>query len=264
MISPAVFAAITANVLICVLLPVLLLLLLCRYQKKHGRPFGGVLISAGVGAAVFFVFQICLRIPLIQLLGGTIFDLLQNNIWLYSLFLGLTAGIFEELGRFAGFHTIKKQRSWESGVAFGVGHGGIEAILLVGVSNLNNLLLAVMIQNDTIHLLGLDAATVSELIAAYTSASPLEFLLGGIERIFAMTIQIALTLLVLLAVRKKCISLLLLSILLHCLVDSPLGIMQFYGWSALQIEGCIALLAAASVWFIFFSRRFFKEDTILV
>ena len=48
-------------------------------------------------------------------------------MWGYALFLGFTAGLFEEVGRYLAFTTILKKRlDWKNAVAFGIGHGGIE------------------------------------------------------------------------------------------------------------------------------------------
>ena len=87
------------------------------------------------GAAVFILFQLVTRIPLIQLvLPGMDWykETIQSNIWTYGLFLGFTAGLFEEVGRYLAFILILKNLDWKNAVAFGIGHGGIEAILLVG------------------------------------------------------------------------------------------------------------------------------------
>ncbi len=54
---------------------------------------------------------------------------LQNSI--LSVFLGLSAGLFEELSRYAMYRWwAKDARSWGKGLLAGAGHGGIEAILL--------------------------------------------------------------------------------------------------------------------------------------
>jgi uncharacterized membrane protein YhfC len=59
-----------------------------------------------------------------------------------ATFLGLSAGLWEELARYAAYRWwAKEARSWRRGVMLGAGHGGIEAILggilvLVGFVNM--------------------------------------------------------------------------------------------------------------------------------
>ncbi len=58
----------------------------------------------------------------------------------YSLLIiipSLTAGIFEETARYVGFKYLIKDYSYEKGLTYGAGHGGIESILLVGVNVLS-------------------------------------------------------------------------------------------------------------------------------
>ncbi|HLE16057.1 MAG TPA: YhfC family glutamic-type intramembrane protease, partial [Anaerolineales bacterium] len=51
-----------------------------------------------------------------------------------ALILGLSAGSFEELARWAGYRWwVKDARSWSRGLLYGAGHGGVEALLLGGL-----------------------------------------------------------------------------------------------------------------------------------
>ena len=53
----------------------------------------------------------------------------------YLIFLGFTAGLFESVGRWVGYKWWFRNSlpyDWAHGVAFGIGHGGIEAVALVG------------------------------------------------------------------------------------------------------------------------------------
>jgi uncharacterized membrane protein YhfC len=55
----------------------------------------------------------------------------------YYLFFGATAGLFEEGGRWIVMSLfMKNRRRFNDGIAFGIGHGGIEAIIVAGVSAL--------------------------------------------------------------------------------------------------------------------------------
>ena len=57
-----------------------------------------------------------------------------ENPYVFAIYGGLTAGIFEELGRFvAFFFLLKKYLDYKDGFAYGIGHGGIESILVGGI-----------------------------------------------------------------------------------------------------------------------------------
>lgn len=102
------------------------------------------------GAVVFTVMQIFIRVPILQSVLPQMqwYKNMTENVWIYAIFLGLTAGIFEEVGRYIAFKTVlRKHLNWKNGVAFGIGHGGIESILIVGLSYISNLIMAFMINN---------------------------------------------------------------------------------------------------------------------
>ena len=77
---------------------------------------------------------------------------------IYSLYGGLMAGIFEETGRYFSFKWfLKKENRIQDGVSYGIGHGGIEAMLIVGTTYLNNLIFSILINQGWIEKLGLSA-----------------------------------------------------------------------------------------------------------
>jgi len=257
MVSSASLMALTANIVICFALPVGCLIYLIA-AKKHA------VIPVLVGAAVFTVFQLVLRIPLISALSGMDwYAAMTKNPWLYGTFLGLTAGIFEEVGRYIGYRTLlKKYGRWIDGFAFGVGHGGIEAIVLVGLTNISNLALAFAINNGSFDKLAavLPADTAQQIVSQLTGATPFYMLLGGIERIFAFAIQIALSILILYAVVRRKPIYLLLAVLAHLLVDAPVVILPgAFNWNVYEIEAALCVMAIFAVVFIVLSRRLFKK-----
>ncbi|NLO39868.1 MAG: YhfC family intramembrane metalloprotease [Ruminiclostridium sp.] len=215
--------------------------------------------SVFIGAAAFFVFQVITRIPLIQIVLPKMqwYQDMQNNLWVYALFLGLTAGLFEEVGRYLAFTLIlKKHHDWENAVAFGIGHGGIEAILLVGLTYVSNLITSVMINSgmyDTI-LAQSPEQTREALIQAknlLVQTPSSIYLVASAERLFAFTIHLALSVLVMVGIqKKKGLPYLGLAILLHMLVDSPVVIMSGYGVSVWVIEGFVFILAIISFAYI--------------
>ena len=94
---------------------------------------------------------------------------------------------------------LKAFHRWIDGVSFGLGHGGIEAILLIGLANVNNLALAATINAGQWDVIAqaLPPEAADQLFTALTQTAPAMFLLGGVERLAAITLHIACSLIVL-------------------------------------------------------------------
>lgn len=132
------------SLLLIFLVPIGLVIYFYRKEKIY-------LPAVLVGALVFLVFQILTRIQLINYLSTMDWfaEMAESMIFLI-FFFAFTAGIFEEVGRYLGFKfPLKNHLSWKNGVAFGIGHGGFEAIALVGITTINNLIASIMINTGT-------------------------------------------------------------------------------------------------------------------
>lgn len=188
-----------------------------------------------LGVLTFFVFQVATRIPLLQIglyksVWFSLFSMTQPV--LYALFLGATAALFEEGGRWIIMTVLMKNKNrLNDGIAFGVGHGGFEAVLLVGINAL-----ALLIVNGP-------------------STMPWLTFAGGMERVFAMIIQIALSVMVLKSVVLKRPLWLLLAFVLHTFIDTGAVIMQYAGVSVLLIEAAIGVSAVALLLFVVFEHK---------
>jgi uncharacterized membrane protein YhfC len=84
------------------------------------------------GALVFFVSQVVLRFPWQVPLARAVY---RHPNWLIPFLLvsSLTAGLFEETGRWLGYRYLVREHTRRVGVIFGLGHGGLESMLLAGV-----------------------------------------------------------------------------------------------------------------------------------
>lgn len=194
-------------------------------KKHHAR-----LTTILVGAGVFFVFALLLE-PLLHqvVLKGPNGAAITGNIWYYALYGGLAAGIFEETGRFLGMKFLLKKEPNGAlpAVAYGTGHGGMEVLMIFGVTMISNLAISLMInagQADTI-LAAVPAETQGQVEAQFAQLQGLdagELLLGFWERISALILQLGLSVIVWTAIRKggKWLWLFPAAILLHALVDA--------------------------------------------
>lgn len=199
--------------------PVALLVLLKKRTGAH-------LSSAAYGAATFIVFALLLESLLHRAVIGALGERLTGNIWLYALYGGLAAGLFEEGGRYLTMKLfMKRQLDRDNALMFGVGHGGTEALLVVGLTYVGNLVTSMMINSGTIEvsLRALDesarAAAETQLAALWTTPS-WTFFLGGVERILAIALHIALSYLVYRAVKSGRLSLWLLAVAIHAGIDA--------------------------------------------
>jgi uncharacterized membrane protein YhfC len=154
---------------------------------------------------------------------------ITGNIWYDALYGGLAAGIFEETGRFLGMKFLLKKEPNGAlpAVAYGTGHGGMEILMIFGVTMISNLAISLMInagQADTI-LAAVPAETQGQVEAQFAQLQGLnagELLLGFWERISALILQLGLSVIVWTAIRKggKWLWLFPTAILLHALVDA--------------------------------------------
>ncbi len=233
------------------------ILLLFYYKKK-----GAEILPFFIGCAVFVLFALILESLVHNLvLNGPAGETIRSNTLLYALYGGFMAGLFEETGRFLAFKTVLKKRlgNDRNALMYGVGHGGLEAMLLLGFAYISNLVMAAflnagMADTLTATVTGEAADQLKTAMQTLTSTAPWIYLLGLAERAFAVTIHICLSVLVWFAVKKPGKGWLFpLAILLHAAVDGITVILSAHlpVWG---VEICLAGLAlglallARSVW----------------
>ena len=254
MVSMMTVVACLITLLISLVLPIIVLVGFAAKNKKQG------IVSAWLlGAAGFFVTQILIRLPILTLLQSQSWFAVfaQNNVFFYTFCLAFTAGLFELAGRFAAAKLLEKKLTWKRSLAAGLGHGGIEAMLLIGMTYVNNLIYIAMINSgyfDTLLVqaagLGVDTSQLELIRTQLVSMAPAIFLLAGFERLLAMTVHTAMSVLVCYGVaHKKAGICVLLCLGIHTLMDLTAGISlvlpQYTAY--LVIYAILTMMAAASV-----------------
>ena len=247
---------------IAALLPVFLLI---RLRRKYKAP----LIPALVGALVFPLFVLVLESAAVKFLLGieVVKSTLLAHGFLYAVFGGLMAGLFEETGRLVAFSFLDHRYGNVNGaLMYGVGHGGMEAVLITALAMLNNLVLSLQI-NGAGGLQALVASVpalspIAEQAAALYTEPPLLFLAGGLERIPAIAFHIAASVLVWLAAsRRGPFSLYLLAIFFHTLLNFPAGLYQLGILTNIWVvELAVCLLAAVICVITFFIHRRYRAQ----
>lgn len=226
-------AAAVFNVFVCMVLP--LGVLVALLVRRRGLAFSFVL-----GVATFLVSQVFTRIPLLTYLkttpGFVAFSLAQPA--LVAVLVALSAGVFEEGGRYVAMTLARRHRTYADALAFGMGHGGVEAVLV----GLNSLYVLV---------------SRPDILAAN---SPGMIALSGIERLLAMTLHIGLSVLVMHAVAHKKPLWLGVALLLHTLVDAAVGLFPLWGLGFAAIEGWLALCTLVTAVLALGLRRAFRAD----
>lgn len=244
-VGAGTFAGIIFSLCISIALPVVLLIVV--HKKTKAR-----MAMAVIGAATFFLFAMVLEQILHAVVLGVGGERITGNIWIYGLYGGLAAGLFEEVGRFVAMRfAMKKQLNLPNALMYGVGHGGIEAILIVGLASVSNLVTSIMINAGTLEasLGALDQATkeatLTQLSALWTTPS-YQFFLSGIERIVAVTLHIALSVLVFQAVKLGKKRYWFLAFAIHVGVDFATVITANY-LNLVLVEVMLAVLVAGVV-----------------
>lgn len=186
-----------------------------------------------IGMIVFFVAVQILEAPIhsyfLSFNKGTS-NFLLNNPLAYMLYGGLMAGIFEETARLIAFKYLIKENDNLTGIAYGLGHGGIEAMLIGGIASLNSIIYAILINKGGFQTL-MEGATVSkDVIDAtynhYINSSAFYWLAPGFERVTAIIVHISLSVLVIYAVKEKKYLYYFLAILIHATINFPAALYQ--------------------------------------
>lgn len=178
------------------------------------------------GALIFLLSQLLTRIPLVQLIQLFIAPALQSSqTLLYAWFaaLAISAGLFEEIGRYLGYRfLLKNDRTWQAGLMYGAGHGGLESMLLIGSLALLGLVNVIAIANTDFSQLNLPPEQLAQIEQARRQIAALDWwtpLLGAYERFITIFFHIALSILVLQTFLRRSLLWLVIAIAYHALVD---------------------------------------------
>lgn len=239
------------------------------WKVKKKEPFTTVLI----GAAAFLVFALILEKPLQNVLAfpttmglpdHAVSRFLRANPVLLALVTGLFPGVFEETGRLVAFKTVlKKRKNRETSISYGIGHGGFEVILLLGMTYIQYIAYAVMINTGIFGTLIDQVAAqapeqldnINAVVDLLTGFSFADLGIAFVERIFAVLFHIGASILVFYACRdQKRFWLYPMAIVLHTGLDfiGALCIFNIISLSPWALEGIIAILGSLTFFGAYF------------
>lgn len=234
-----------------------------------------------IGCVTFLFFAMILEqvVHVVALsMLGPVSNFILNHFAVYALYGGLMAAVFEEVGRLCAMKvfmegvsakgtssTPGKARTKlrkENALLYGVGHGGLESILIVGLTSFSNLVAATMLNSGTFAA----ALTGDDLTEMYTTLEPLattpswQFAMAGVERIFTICLQIALSILVYMAVKYKDKKYYFaIAVGIHFAVDFAATLANGLGANLLVVEGLVFVITAAACIFAF--KTYQKEES---
>lgn len=224
MVSTSSILAVCITLCISLIFPVIVFIVFGL--KNRGQ---GIWSAWLLGAAGFFIFQFLIRLPIINSLSQNpqFLSFAVNNYVLYSFCMALTAALFEAAGRYIVAKLLHNNLTYKRGIAAGLGHGGIEAMLLIGTMYINNLVYMVMINSGSFDTavaqtaaLGGDTSSMLAAKEIFISSGPTAYLLSGYERLMTMIFHVALSLLVCYFVsKKKDLIGIAICVACHCAVD---------------------------------------------
>ena len=163
-----------------------------------------------LGVALFLASLI--RIPLNNYLGVLLQKSFRGEIFyiFYGVMAGLMAGIFEEGVRCIALGAVIKPRDYYKGVMYGIGHGGGgESMIFVGLTTLANYIIFKFFPNIL-------PANIVPQMAQMAWYLPL---VGSMERIFAIAIQIAFSVLIMYAFMSRKYYIIAVTVMFHAVVD---------------------------------------------
>lgn len=243
---PFIFATILIQLPLMILFP----LALGRWiRRRYGMGWG--LFAAG---ALTFIASQMVHLPLnyaLGLLGG------GRGVALWplpalALVAGLSAGVCEEGARWVALRFfLRHRRGWRPGLQFGAGHGGGEAIIF-GLIVLLNFVTMLVLRSQGGAALTVPAELAEQARAAEAAywATPWYMpVVAGIERLFAISVQIALAQLVMRAFTRHNLAYLGAAIGFHAAVDAW-AVWAMQTWGIAATEGGVALLAGFALWLI--------------
>lgn len=248
-IGKSAVVSLTITVILMIAIPVCFFICWRRKHREQTKiswliaGAAGFVISARMLEVGIHYFCIVADNPVSRFING--------NAAAFVLYGITMAGIFEECGRLIILkYILKKDRTRENAVIYGIGHGGIEILTVLLPAMILYLAIAVMFsQGDTeaaLKTLNITEETATAALPSVQAAAAFDYAMMAMnvmERLLAMLIHIGLTIVVYYGVvnaKKLCLP---AAILLHMLADT---------FPALYQRGILPLWAV-EIWIVFWT-----------
>ena len=179
---------------------------------------------------------------------------INGNTWAFVLYGIMMAGVFEECGRHIILkYILKKNRTRENAVLYGIGHGGIEILAVLLPTMILYLVIAILFSQgnveEAMNQLKITEETAAAALPSVQAAAAFDYgmmAMNVVERLFAMSLHIGLTVIVYYGVISEKKGFLPLAILLHMLMDTFPALYQRGVVPLWSVEVWAAFWAAAT------------------
>lgn len=255
------------GLLIFIVVPIVIA---CVWKFKKKERFTTILAGAGT----FLLFALILEKPIQNVMlfptamglpDHPVAQFINARPLLLAFLVGLFPGLFEETGRLVAYLTVlKKRRNRETSISFGIGHGGFEVILILGLTYFEYIMYAVMINSGAFAQMVQQVAEVApdqvgamtDLAAQLANYSLSDLLLGVSERIFAVLFHVGASIMVFYALKSnRKFWLYPLAIVIHTIMDFIAGLVLF-GVVNIPTWGLELIIAVIGLSVFFFSYYF--------
>ena len=218
--------SLTITVILMIAVPVCSFIFWRRMHKEQTK------ISWLIAGAVGFVISarvLELGIHYICIIADNPISRFINGNTAAFVLYGITmAGVFEECGRHIVLkYIMKKNRTRENAVLYGIGHGGIEILAVLLPAMITYLAAAVLFSGgdteNALKTLNITEETAAAALPSVQAAAVFDYSMMAMnieERVFAMFLHIGLTVIVYYGVINRKKIFLPLAILLHLLMDT--------------------------------------------
>lgn len=252
-ISASVLAAFLFAALTTFVFPIVFLIVMCAKKKFSARP---VLI----GALAFFVSQICLRLPMLNAFATqSWYRVFAQNMVPFAVVVAFSAGLFEESARYVGARYLLKGRlAYRDAIAFGLGHGFCEAVLIVGLAEISNFVTVLMINAGTLAA-SMPADTYKQTVDAMLAVSPALIFMAVWERVSTVLFHVFATVLVFRGVREHKVRYYFYALAAHTVTDTVTGLLPKYA-NAWVVETVLFLIGLAGLFYVLKVKPRFQDD----
>lgn len=225
-IGKSTIPSLIITVILMIAIPVIFFV---YWRKKHKQQTKISYLIAGAVGFIVSARVLELGVHLVCIVADNpVSRFINGNTVAYVLYGIIMAGVFEECGRHIVLkYIMKKNRTPENAVMYGIGHGGIEILAVLLPSMILYLVIAVLFSagniENALSTLNIAEDTAAAALPSVEAAAAFDYAMMAmnvLERLFAMLLHIGLTVVVYYGVcnaNKACLP---IAILLHMLMDT--------------------------------------------
>ena len=225
-IGKSAIPSLAITVILMIAIPVIFFI---YWRKKHKQQTKLNYLIAGAVGFIVSARVLELGVHMVCIVADNpVSRFINGNTIVYVLYGITRAGLFEECGRYIILRYImKKNRTPENAVLYGIGHGGIEVLTVVLPSMILYLAIAVLFSSgnmaNAFSTLNITEETAAAALPSVETAAAFDYAMMAmnvLERLFVMLIHIGCTVIVYYGVVNRKKGCLPMAIVLHMLVDT--------------------------------------------